>query len=274
MPFIDRGGARIHYERLTGPSGSDDALLFIPGLSANTRSFPTLFDELRRRFEVISFDPRGAGRTDASGRFRLSDVADDAAAVLDEVGLASTRVLGLSMGGMIAQELALAHPERVDDLVLCCTMCGQRPGRRPGPIVIGRLLRGILTARGGRRSVESVVDRFGSLLFADDTPRETRLEFFRPRTGSNAPTRAGLVSQLLAVQAFGTYRRLGSIPHRTLVIHGNDDILVPVQNAHVLHAALPNAQLALLPGGHVFFHEHSNAFLAHLDKFFDVPTPR
>lgn len=269
MPFIERDGARIHFEQLFGPSESAETLLFIPGLSANTCSFPSLFDALRTRYTLVSFDPRGAGRTEYSGRFRLNDIADDAAAVLDHLGIESTRVLGLSMGGMIAQELALAHAARVSDLVLCCTMCGQRPGRRPGPVVIGRLLRGILTARGGKRTVEAVADRFGSLLFADDTPREIRIEFFRPRTGSNAPTRTGLISQLLAVQRFGTYQRLGSLRHRTLVIHGTEDVLVPVQNADVLNSAIPNSELALLPGGHVFFHEHPDLFLTTIFRFFD-----
>jgi pimeloyl-ACP methyl ester carboxylesterase len=269
MPLIERDGSTIHYETLPSEQADAETLVFIPGLSATTRSFPTLFEELTQRFHIVALDPRGAGQTRlASKRFRLRDVADDVVAVMDALQLERPHVLGLSMGGMIAQELVLAHPERVSDLVLCCTMCGEKPGRRPGLRVVGHLIRGILGARANGRSAEAIAARFGPLLFAPQTPEAVRVHFFRPRSGSNAPTKSGLVAQLLAIRAFGTYRRLGNVQHRTLVIHGDEDILVPPVNAQVLHDSIPNAELALLPGGHVFFHEHPELFLSSLDRFF------
>ncbi|MFT6398083.1 MAG: pimeloyl-ACP methyl ester carboxylesterase [Bradymonadia bacterium] len=248
-------------------------LLFVPGLSANTRSFPRLFDGLRKRFDLIAFDPRGAGQsTNTFTKFRLKDIADDAVAILDELDVQQAHVMGLSMGGMIAQEMALAHPERIADLVLCCTMCGNRPGRRPSPLIVGRLIRGVLSATGEARTAEGIAERFGPLLFAEGTPKELQVDFFGPRSGSNAPTKSGLVSQLLAVRSFGVHQHLNTVQHRTLVIHGNDDILVPTMNAQVLHDALPNSELALLPGGHVFFHEHPELFIQSLDRFFEAAT--
>jgi 3-oxoadipate enol-lactonase len=275
MPFVERNRSRIHYEALASQNPDAETLVFIPGLSANTRSFPTLFESLTKRFNVVTLDPRGAGQTEvARRRFRLKDVADDTVAVMDELRLDRPHVLGLSMGGMIAQELVLAYPDRVRDLVLCCTMCGEKPGKKPGFSVVARLVQGILGARANGRSAEGIAARFGPLLFAPSTPEPVRVQFFRPRSGSNAPSKAGLVSQLFAVRAFGTYRRLGDVPHRTLVIHGDEDILVPAMNARVLHEAIPNAELALLPGGHVFFHEYPELFFESLDRFFaDTDRP-
>lgn len=270
MPFLQRGSTRIHYETLPCHGATQGTLVFIPGLSANTRSFPRLFDSLRTRFDLISLDPRGAGKsTNTFSSFRLKDVADDAVAIMDELGIQQTHIMGLSMGGMIAQELALAHPERVGDLVLCCTMCGNRPGRRPSPRIVGRLIRGIAGAAGDARTAEGIAERFGPLLFAEGTPKELQVDFFGPRSGSNAPSKRGLFSQLLAVRSFGVHRHLSTIQHRTLVIHGTEDILVPTMNAQVLYDALPNAELALLPGGHVFFHEYPELFTQSLDQFFE-----
>ena len=269
MPFLERNGSKIHYEVLPSHRPDAETLVFVPGLSANTRSFPALFDALQHRFNLVSLDPRGAGQTQvARRRFHLRDVAEDAVAVMDTLELERPHVLGLSMGGMIAQELVLAYPDRVQDLVLCCTMCGAKPGKRPGPRVVTRLIRGILGARGSGRSAEGIAARFGPLLFAPETPMDVRVQFFRPRAGSNAPSKAGLMSQVMAVRAFGGHRRLGDVAHRTLVIHGDADVLVPTVNAHVLQDAIPNAELALLPGGHVFFHEYPELFLSSLDQFF------
>ncbi len=271
MPFLQRGSTRIHYETLPSHSTPEGTLLFIPGLSANTRSFPRLFDALRHRFDLISLDPRGAGQsTNTFSRFRLKDVADDAIAILDELEVSRSHVLGLSMGGMIAQELTLAHPDRVADLVLCCTMCGNKPGRRPSPRIVTRLIRGIVSASGDARTAEGIADRFGPLLFAESTAKQTRVEFFGPRAGSNAPRKRGLFSQLMAIRSFGVHQHLNMIEHRTLVIHGDDDILVPTVNARVLHEALPNSELAVLPGGHVFFHEYPDLFIQSLNRFFEA----
>lgn len=274
MPFVNRDGIDVHYEVHAGRDAGPDTLLFIPGLSANTRAFPELFAALAQRWRLIVIDPRGAGRTvPALHRFALADVAADALAVLDAEGVERAHVLGLSMGGMIAQELALDAPDRVRGLVLCCTMCGRRPGVRPGPAVVGRLVRGLASARGGA-DAESIALGFGGLLFADDTAMDRKLEFFGPRSGSAAPTKGGILSQLLAIRTFSTFERLHRMRAPTLVIHGDRDILVPTVNAVILAEAIPGAHLEILPGGHVFFFEHQPEFLERIHAFFDTVEAR
>ncbi len=269
MPFVDRDGLQIHYKAWPAPSPDAPTLLFIPGLSASAEAFPGLFADLSATWRLIVIDPRGAGRSPGGVlRFKLRDVAADCVAVLDAEGVASAHVLGLSMGGMIAQELVLGWPSRVNALVLCCTMCGQRPAKRPGPIIISRLVGGIAAAgRGGPATPESIADAFGPILFGRNAPLDKRLEFFGRRTGDYKPTKRGVLSQLWAIRSFGSYARLHQIKSPTLVIHGDEDILVPTVNAMTLADAIPAAELQILPGGHVFFFEYQTDFLARIRDF-------
>lgn len=269
MPFVRRDGIDIHYETYPCEDESRGTLLFVPGLSANTRAFPGLFAALAEIWRVIVIDPRGAGRSvSALHRFSLADIAADALAVLDQEGVEEAHVLGLSMGGMIAQEIALDAPDRVRGLVLCCTMCGRHPGVRPGAAVVGRLVRGLASAR-GPATAENIADGFGGILFADGTDREKKLEFFGPRSGASAPRKRGILSQLLAVRTFSTFDRLHRIGSPTLVIHGDSDILVPTVNAMILADAIHGVELEILPGGHVFFFEHQPEFLERVVGFLD-----
>ncbi|HWB69485.1 MAG TPA: alpha/beta fold hydrolase, partial [Solirubrobacterales bacterium] len=122
MPSVDAGGTELFYER----SGSGEPLLMIQGMSATHLAWgEELLGDLRRDFETIVFDNRGMGR---SGRaelpFGVPDMAADTAALMDALELESAHVLGISMGGTIAQELALAHPEKIRTLTLGATFCG------------------------------------------------------------------------------------------------------------------------------------------------------
>jgi len=274
MPYVRRLGVDIHYEVTRAADDRAPWLLLIPGLSANTRAFPALVRAFSASHHVLIFDPRGAGLTTPRvSRFALHEVALDAVAVLDAAAVASADVLGISMGGMISQELALSAPQRVSRLVLTCTSCGRRPGVRPSPVVIGRLLRGVSSSTGGG-SVEQIAKRFSGVLFSPETPENRRIEFFRPRLDAAAgqldgarPTLGGIASQLLAVRAFASHPRLSGVSQRALVIHGRDDVLLPPRNAEVLAAALPRAELSILPGGHVFFFEHHDAYVDRVRTF-------
>lgn len=271
MPFLDRNGLKIHYKVWPKPAPDAAPLLFIPGLSASAEAFPELFDVLSAHWHLYVIDPRGAGKSPGGAqRFKLRDVAADCVAMLDQEGIESAHVLGLSMGGMIAQELVLGWPERVDALILCCTTCGRRPGKRPGPTIIAKLVGGITGAgRRGPATAESIADSFGGILFGKNAPRDMKIRFFSRRTGHRAPTKRGVLSQLWAVRSFASFSRLHQVDTPTLVIHGDEDILVPTVNAITLADAIANAELQILPGGHVFFYEYQDQFLQRIRDFLE-----
>src|SRR3954454_18085401 len=122
MPKIRVGDHELHYER----AGSGEPLLMIQGMSGTHVSWGEPFlAPLRESFDVIAFDNRGIGLSaPIDGSFTIVEMAEDAAGLLDELGIESAHVCGISMGGMIAQDLALAHPERLRSLTLGCTYCG------------------------------------------------------------------------------------------------------------------------------------------------------
>lgn len=268
MPFCERPGLRIHYEISPSVASADAPwVLLVPGLSANTDTFPYVIEHLRRTHRVLCFDPRGAGRTTyASRRWELAEVADDAAAVCADLGIEQLDVLGISMGGMIAQEFAIAYPDRVRRLVLCCTWSGSPPGRRASLATIGRFA-GALFTLATSRDPARFVDRISPVLFSPETPRDATLAFFRQRMSTTRPTVSGLLGQFAAVRRFSSHARLGTIAAPTLVLEGTHDVLVPTGNAANLLGAIPGAVGRSIPGGHVFFYESPEAFRAEVDSF-------
>src|SRR6478672_1114989 len=143
MPLARVGDVEISYER----SGSGEPLLLIMGMSGTARHWDeTFLDELRRDFEVIVFDHRGVGAsTPLEGSLTIARMADDATGLLRVLELESAHVVGFSMGGMIAQELALAHPELVRTLTLGDTYCGGDGSVQAAPEVLQRLTESILS---------------------------------------------------------------------------------------------------------------------------------
>ena len=125
--FVDHSGAKLYWEE----HGAGDPLLLIMGLGASLEAWDRIAPALAKKYRTILFDNRGVGRSDVPpGPYSLETMADDAAAVLDAADVPSAHVMGISMGGMIAQELALRHPRRVRKLILGCTSCGGREAVR------------------------------------------------------------------------------------------------------------------------------------------------
>jgi pimeloyl-ACP methyl ester carboxylesterase len=240
-------------------------MLLIMGLGATHEWWHRLRPVLGQRFRTIAFDNRGAGRSDVPpAPYSIAQIADDAAAVLDAAGVASAHILGVSMGGYIAQELALRHPERVRSLVLGCTSCGGRDA-----VPADAEVRAALTARASMTR-EQAMWAMAPYTFDASTPREVIAGEFRRRLATTM-TNDGFFAQLQAIRDWpGALSRLPALAVPTLVIHGDTDRLVPPENAAILARAIPNAQLVMLPhASHIFFTDQFAASCDALIAFFD-----
>ncbi len=260
MPLVERGGHRLHYETFGDPG--KPAVLLIMGLAVSSRAWDRLPALLGSDFHVLLFDNRGTGR---SGRadfgYRMSDMAADAAAVLDASGQASAHVFGISMGGMVAQELAIQLPARVRSLALGCTFASWRAHTAPS---LGTKLDLLLLNLGFVTPA-----RISRVLVSAEWHQahpESALRWMRraERTALRYAT-----AQLLAIALHETRPRLHQIRAPTLVITGSADKLVPAANSEVLARSIPGARLLVLPGaGHVFPLEREQESVAALREHF------
>jgi pimeloyl-ACP methyl ester carboxylesterase len=262
MPFTTNAGTKIYWEE----DGAGDPLLLIMGLGATLEWWHNIRPVLAARFRTILFDNRGVGRSDVPpAPYSIEQMADDAAAVLDAAAVTRAHVVGLSMGGCIAQELVLRHPARVRSLVLGCTSCG---GRDASPA--DAEVRAALTARTSM-SREEAMWQMAPYTFDASTPREVIAQEFAGRLQTTV-SNDGFFAQLLAIRAWaGALPRLHTIAVPTLVIHGETDRLVPPENARTLAEAIPNARLVMLPrASHIFltdrFEPARDAMLSFLDQ--------
>jgi pimeloyl-ACP methyl ester carboxylesterase len=244
MPSVEHAGANIYWES----GGQGDPVLLISGLGAVMEQWRRIEPALSARYRTIRFDSRGMGHTSVPpGPYSIEGMADDAAAVLDAAGIDSAHVIGLSMGGMIAQELTLRHPARVRSLVLGCTTCGGRAG------VLATKEVGAALNPNPALSKEEAFWAVAPFIYAASTPRTTLEDDLAVRLRVTR-TLEGYVGQLQAVRAWkGTHDRLGTIAVPTLIVHGEQDLLIPPENGSILARAIPGSQLVMLPGAaHMF----------------------
>lgn len=268
MPTFERHRLLLHYD--VYPAAVPDApwIALIPGLTASTRSFPWMVEHLQKTRNVVTFDPRGAGLTrPIEPGFTLADMADDLAALLDDLDTGPVDVIGVSMGGMVAQELWHSHPRRVRRLVLCCSMPGRTLRQRPTNRSIAKLVSALALLQASGRGSKRAARMLSELLFAPSTPIEVQRAFFTGRAPAPAPPMKGVLLQLLASQGFRSADVLPRIDVPTLVAVGRGDALTPPVNSHVLADRIPGAELAEFDGGHLFFYENRDAFYPRLDAF-------
>ena len=244
---VRSGGVNIAYSvQGSGPR----TVLLVMGLGGRSADWGTaLPSALAERFRVVRFDNRGTGASDKPrDAFTLEDMTRDAISVLDAVGAQKSHVVGISMGGMIAQLLALDHAERVDHLVLMSTHFGGFNLVMPGPEVASIFMRQPDMSR------DEIVRNATRLItapgFADKHP-EAIEELVRLALVEPTPN-AIFGSQLQAVLGSDRSARVSSIRAPTLILHGDVDPLIPFENGRRLAQAMPNARFEVLKGcGHL-----------------------
>jgi pimeloyl-ACP methyl ester carboxylesterase len=258
MPKLRVGDLETYYEvRGTGPP-----LLLIMGWLATLEWWPEkLLCALERRHQVILYDNRGAGRTgDPGGWYSIAQMAGDAAALLDALSIARADILGVSMGGVIAQELALRHPERVGKLVLACTHGGGHRGVMPDRASLRGGLPVLLGPWRPRRRVEYL--RFSERLDAG-LRREIAARGVRPQLFDWGGLKQGLATLRTDLSIRST-----AIRAPTLVLLGERDLLVAPRNSRRLADRIPGARVVSFPGaGHGFFYEEAAAMDRILGEF-------
>jgi pimeloyl-ACP methyl ester carboxylesterase len=234
---------KIHWESHGIDRGP--AVVLVQGLGLSSRFWFDQPQRLSKKRRVITLDNRGTGRSDKPRRpYRLPQMADDVARVIREANAGPATVVGISMGGMIAQHVAMRHPRDVKALVLLSTTAGHPHGTFPKPQAIATLLR----APSQRRN-PAVVRQFNRLLLPEHELDNAHVHLSRwPEALAHDPlSMQTFVRHFLAVMTNWTGANVARIEQPTVVVHGEDDILVPPENGRTLAKLIPNSNLVLLP---------------------------
>jgi pimeloyl-ACP methyl ester carboxylesterase len=249
MPSVDAAGTELHYLR----AGEGEPLLLIQGMSATHLTWGRPFlDELEQSFDCIVFDNRGMGLSGkAELPFTIADMAADTAALLDALEIETAHVVGISMGGMIAQELALAHPERIRTLTIGASYCGGPNGTLMAPEDLQML--GTAYASGEPEQVFRAMWEINlSPTYRED---DSRFAAFTAMGSALPAPQPVVLQQMRACGAHDTHERLGQISLPTMVIHGDADRLLGHGNGREIASLIPARLETLENVGHMFWWE-------------------
>jgi pimeloyl-ACP methyl ester carboxylesterase len=273
MSITNVNGVDLYWEE----HGTGDPLLLVMGLAADSTAWMFQVPAFAERYRTITFDNRGVGRSaKPTGPYTIHQMADDAACLLDALGVSRAHVLGVSMGGMIAQELALRHPERVRSLVLACTYPEPDPDVERQRQFSVTALGGTITATGETRIDLQALDPM--LFFQHLLPRvfnQSYIDEALPRllqlfggALQHGFSMEAILGQVEAVMGHRATDRLHQIRVPTLVITGDADLLVPPHSSDVIARHIPGAKLVKVPGGsHGFNFETPDVFNRHVLDF-------
>lgn len=242
MPFVENLGARIYWDE----EGSGAPLLLIMGLGWPSQAWHRLRPVLSEKYRTIALDNRGVGKSEVpAGPYSIPQMASDAAAVLNAARVNTAHVFGVSMGGMIAQEFALQYPNKVRSLILGCTAAGGSQAVRAEEQVLQ-----VLMTRG--QDPDQFAKAINPFIYDAATLPQLVEEDTAVRRQWYASGEA-YFAQLQAIMAWEAYSRLPQIAASTLVIHGENDRLVPAENGKRIAARIAGAKLVMIPGAsHIF----------------------
>jgi pimeloyl-ACP methyl ester carboxylesterase len=251
MPRTRAGEIELNYD----VRGSGEPLLLIMGFGGSSAGWRSEFlDGLARSFRVITFDNRGTGQSDKPETpTTIPQMADDAAALLDALGIERAHVIGISMGGMIAQEMALRHPTKINGLVLGCTNCGRPAAVTAAPEVVG------LLAFPPEMDPREAARRARPASYTPEfiTANDAFLEEMLERAFQNPTPPATRLRQMEAIQSWGACDRLDQLTMPVLIVTGDRDVLVPPENSRILQERIAGSRLHVIPdAAHVFFNSH------------------
>ena len=264
MPAVRVNDIDLYYETY----GEGIPLVLIMGLRRNLSWWYRQIPALSQHFHVIAFDNRGAGRSDKPVMdYSIALFADDTAGLMEALGIQNAHILGISMGGYIAQELALRHPDKVKSLLLGCTSCG---GCRT-VAMSGERLKKFMANKG--LSPEEILRKDMDIYFSDgfiqDHPAEVE-EFIEISLRHYQPADA-FFRQFTACQRHDTADRLSRVKVPVSIAVGDDDPLVPSVNSTILKEIIPGAELFFFPGcRHCFFIEAAETFNRKAIQFFNA----
>jgi 3-oxoadipate enol-lactonase len=255
MPTAHLNGIDVYFER----TGDGRPLLFLNGSGATLASAGLILKPFTESADTVAADQRGIGRTDVPpGPYSMADYAADAVALADHVGWATFALVGLSFGGMVAQEVAVTAPDRIERLALLCTSPGG-PDAASFPLhtledlpPVERLAKGM-----------SVLDRRFTPEWLADHPVDKMIVdgFVQRQLAEHTSDEArGLAEQLSARSHHDVVARLGRIACPTFVASGRYDGIAPVANGELIASRVPDAALHLYEGGHLFVFQDPTAF--------------
>jgi pimeloyl-ACP methyl ester carboxylesterase len=255
MPKIKAGALNINYETF----GEGEPLLLIMGFGMPGRAWLPRIPRFTG-FKVIVYDNRGTGESDKPDlpAYSIAEMADDASALLRALNISRIKICGFSMGGMIAQELALRHPGRVSKMVLGCTTTGGPASIPPAEETIASLLSAMkLMPTDPERAIDMLLPVVHPPDFVAAHPEIKQMALMG--AAMMPPTPADVIERTLeGITRFNSYDRLPEVRCPVLIVHGERDILIKPANAELLKSRLPQAEVFMIPNaGHNFFAENS-----------------
>ncbi|MEP6902406.1 MAG: alpha/beta hydrolase [Actinomycetota bacterium] len=242
--------------------GAGAPIILIPGFASGAWNWFRQTQELSKDFQVITFDPRGIGKSKIENPIDLINLSmkifvEDVLQILDDLKIEKANVLGASFGGFVAQEFALEFPGRLDKLILACTSAGGSGHVKPD-IEILRSFTPDPSLTIGERIRKFIRPAFTEKFNAEQSGEVEEVCRLRE---SNEVADAVYFAQLQTAFTFNAENNLGKIENETLVISGDKDKIVPMQNSINLAAKLPNAALKIIKNGsHLFFIENADEF--------------